>query len=358
LEIHLSGVDPVLVFDTESGVLTTAPVGIKEISSDGWSQFSLPALFDTGCRSDLLSLNGQAVPLRLSGSTSAALAGLVIEAEVCSNSPISLSVGEHRMSSTSGLNTGWDVDTVIFRDSDRKPVGIAEPVITDFKRGQRIIQGLNCPSGCWLEVFDGWNIGWSASLGDTRLTEPRSSTGGRNVWFLDSAEPTATIKLVWTPQKFMWWALAISLSTLVALAVLALRSNKHRLADPQPSSLPISEPQLTGMPPKKTVATWGFGLSLLVGFLVINPIWGLIIAALSAIFKRHPRLLSAIGWGLVALGLTFLLAQQVRTGAVPGFSWPSVFAKAHSPTLAGLVLLWVVATTDRYHSPKSPGDSV
>ncbi|MFM1751428.1 MAG: hypothetical protein RL119_390, partial [Actinomycetota bacterium] len=64
------------------------------------------------------------------------------------------------------------------------------------------------------------------------------------------------------------------------------------------------------------------------------------------------------GWGLVALGLAFLLAQQIRTGAEPGFSWPSIFARAHRPTLAGLVLLWVVAITDQYRVRKTPGDSV
>ena len=354
VRIHLSGIDPVLIVDSESGVLTTAPVGIREISSDGWSQVSPPEQFDTGCRTDLLSLDGQGVPLRLSGSLSAALTGQVIEAEFCSDSVLRLGAGEHRISSRSGLLTGWDVDAVAYRDTDRTPIDVAEPANTTFQRGQRTIQGLNCPSGCWLEVFDGWNTGWSASLGDTMLDEPRSSSGGRNVWFLDSAETSSPLEIVWTPQKFMWWALATSLSTLLVLAVMALRSSRSRVVVPQAAF----EPPLDPMSSRKTLSAGGVGLSLLIGFLVISPFWGLIVAALSALLRRHLRLLGVMGWGLVALGLAFLLAQQIRTGAEPGFSWPSIFARAHRPTLAGLVLLWVVATTDQYRVRKTPGDSV
>jgi len=50
------------------------------------------------------------------------------------------------------------------------------------------------------------------------------------------------------------------------------------------------------------------------------------------------------------VSLFFLFAQQIRTGAEPGFGWPSVFEKGHRPLLAGVLLLiagsWSTAPRD------------
>ena len=72
--------------------------------------------------------------------------------------------------------------------------------------------------------------------------------------------------------------------------------------------------------------------------LAISPVYGLlagIIAALTYGFRRT----HTVGVALISLGMLFLIAQQIRTGADPSFGWPSVFRRAHRPVLLGVVLI-------------------
>jgi hypothetical protein len=64
------------------------------------------------------------------------------------------------------------------------------------------------------------------------------------------------------------------------------------------------------------------------------------------------RSIHKVGLVLVTLGMLFLIAQQIRTGAVPSFGWPSVFRRSHQPILLGLVLI----TIDSWSATRSKSD--
>ncbi|MFM8382791.1 MAG: hypothetical protein ACKOA6_12485, partial [Actinomycetota bacterium] len=80
--------------------------------------------------------------------------------------------------------------------------------------------------------------------------------------------------------------------------------------------------------------------TFVIGTLTIDPLWGLGLTVLMLLIGRRPRLVTAAGVFLVSVAMLFVVAQQMRTGVLPGFAWPDVFARAHRPSLAGLVLLW------------------
>jgi hypothetical protein len=77
----------------------------------------------------------------------------------------------------------------------------------------------------------------------------------------------------------------------------------------------------------------------------VSPIWALVplivgfVTGFAPTTRRHLGvILTATGLSLITLGFLFVIAQQVRTGADPGFGWPSVFARAHRPALCGVVM--------------------
>jgi hypothetical protein len=63
------------------------------------------------------------------------------------------------------------------------------------------------------------------------------------------------------------------------------------------------------------------------------------LAGLIAATTFRSRSIHKAGLALIALGMLFLIAQQIRTGAEPSFGWPSVFRRAHRPVLLGVVLI-------------------
>jgi hypothetical protein len=76
----------------------------------------------------------------------------------------------------------------------------------------------------------------------------------------------------------------------------------------------------------------------IIGAIVISPLYG-ILAGLIAAATFRSRSMHKVGLALIALGMLFLIAQQIRTGANPSFGWPSVFRRAHRPVLLGIVLI-------------------
>jgi hypothetical protein len=94
--------------------------------------------------------------------------------------------------------------------------------------------------------------------------------------------------------------------------------------------------------------------------LVISPLYGLvagILATMSFTSKHLPK----IGITLITLGMLFLIAQQIRIGAIPSFGWPSVFRRSHRPVLLGIVLIslstWVTVRPNQ-NEPADPTASV
>src|SRR5205085_12537558 len=65
-----------------TGDTVTAPVGIAEVGIPGLRTASVPAKVPERCRTDLLSIDGKVIPVRVSGASSAAgnLAGLAVDA--------------------------------------------------------------------------------------------------------------------------------------------------------------------------------------------------------------------------------------------------------------------------------------
>jgi arabinofuranan 3-O-arabinosyltransferase len=223
------------------------------------------------------------------------------------------------------------INQLVLRSTRAKEASLSITIPTRDTRTQRITSINSCTSGCWLELADGWNIGWKASLSGETLADSVASSGGRLLWHLPDTQDGTQFETTWTPQLRMWIGIAITLiGLLLGLVVLALPRLRRRTL--RPDSQEITQPILVHS--ALTVVTY----AAIIGTIVISPLYG-ILAGLIAAATFRSRSMHKAGLVLIALGMLFLIAQQIRTGAEPSFGWPSVFRRAHRPVLLGIVLI-------------------
>lgn len=322
LVLSIEDIEAVMVLDDVFDREVPAPIGLVEVSSDAWQARPLPTTIDTGCRRDVVAIDGSPIPVRIRASVADVLDGRAIPVSFCEPRTLTLAPGRHLLASTAGTASAWTLETAVLRSIDRSDHGVASPVSLASGRGRRQVSGIDCPRSCWLELPDGWNTGWTGS--DTPERSPLASASGRNLWQVDG--DLGTLSVSWSPQRIMWVGLAVTLGSLVALLVWSGRAG------------PLTP--RTGRPRKPPSRLAVVVATLVIGSLAIDPLWGLGMAILVVLTGRRPRLVITAGLVLVSMAMLFLVAQQIRTGVLPGFAWPDVFARAHRPTLAGLVLLW------------------
>jgi arabinofuranan 3-O-arabinosyltransferase len=290
------------------------------------------------CRDDLITIDGTIIPVRLSnveGDQDQTFSFVGCE-------PVNLKIG-HRTLLTS-YDTSIHVDRIVLRSvSAQQPeASVVAPLAQS--RTTRTTSINSCTSGCWLELNDGWNIGWEGSLAGQTLRDPVASAGGRLLWRLPDTRDGTQFATTWTPQMRMWIGIAITLLGLIASLVILVVPRLRR-RNLQPEQSPIRRPITINS--RVEAVTYAAVLAAL----VISPVYGLlagVIAALAYGFRRT----HTVGIALISLGMLFLIAQQIRTGADPSFGWPSVFRRSHQPILLGLVLI----TIDSWSATRSKSD--
>jgi hypothetical protein len=223
------------------------------------------------------------------------------------------------------------INQLILRSTRATEASLSITTPTRDTRTQRTTSINSCTSGCWLELNDGWNIGWEGSLSGQTLADPVASAGGRLLWYLPDTQDGTQFETNWTPQLRMWIGIAITLiGLLLGLVVLALPRLRRRTL--RLDAHEVTQPILIHS--ALTVVTY----SAIGGAIVISPLYG-ILAGLIAAATFRSRSMHKAGMVLIALGMLFLIAQQIRTGADPSFGWPSIFRRAHRPVLLGVVLI-------------------
>ncbi|MFM8857982.1 MAG: alpha-(1-_3)-arabinofuranosyltransferase family protein [Actinomycetota bacterium] len=327
ISMTVVGIDSEDVVDEISGRIMSAPFALSELRSNSWRNESLPAQFDSGCRTDLASVDGNPIPIRIQGSVAAALRGEPVHVTVCGALP---RIERDSLFRTAlGSQTGWDIDRVRFMSAaTERPSPNPEILDVDGARSEFRTVIPDCGSKCWVEMPFGFSEGWQGSLEGDSLGPPMRSAAGRSLWPLEKASG-GDFAASWTPQRWMWIGLAVSLMTLVSLTALSLRERRHlRRTLAVDDSWPLGGQQSTRL----AAAVIGFAL----GAILVTPVWGIPIAL--AILLCPRVLLGRLAITSVGIGYTFVVLQQIRTGVQPGFGWPAVFERAHRPMLASLIV--------------------
>ena len=309
------------------------PVAIAEAGFSNVPLAAAPATVDTGCRDDLVQVNGQPFPVAIRGAEADARSGLDV---VACDASLALPEGSNRLTSTEGLTTGIDIDRVVLSsDVAGTPAPITAAGAPSRESGAAVRVTSSTPDSYhlkvrtdgtpfWLVLGQSQNDGWEATVNGKSLGTSHLVNGFANGWTVRPGEAgTVDIVLRWTPQRAVWIGLAVSGLAIVACLVLVLVPGRRSrpgvvvtpssaspvgadsLFDPPVADSPGSFAALA--PSLRTTVAAAFGAGVLTA--LVSRWWiGLLVAAAVLVAPRltRGRLLLAAG-SPVALALGALL---------------------------------------------------
>jgi hypothetical protein len=369
----------------ETSLATPLPIGIAQVSIPGVPNDRLPARLPAVCRASLLRIDGAPVPIRVSGSTAAALQGDGLQISTCAQSAsgVRLGAGTHLLQAADGAVTGLNLDQFAFDSAPgggpmRLPgdgflagpagaagVGSAAPKVSVVSQGAtRLSLAVSGATKPFLLVLgESVNKGWQASVnGGPSLGSSVLVDGFANGWVVNPAAVghgggggSATgagsgggsfgVTMGFAPQREVNDALAASALALLACIGIVLgslvRSRRRRpslaAADAEASEDAVGgapEPVLANpadfspaSPPSGRLAV-GVVAAGLVGYAAGGPWAGAAVGAgvLVALVARRGRVALRAASALAMAGSGFAIVIHEHFGRIgPGGGWPSYF---------------------------------
>ena len=360
LRIEVGAVAPHTTTDRRMGTQVELPAGIAEI--DGLPTRSAQAAPGTVCRDDLLNLDGEPVGLLI--DTAALLTDGSVTATTCDGDTVDLGAGHHRLISTNGLDTGIDVDDVVFSPGTSAATTHDAPAATlnSFSATDASVTVPACSEACWLIFGEGYNTGWTASIDGHDLGRPTPIAGGSNGWLLPASATVRHVSLRFAPQTTLDIALALSAGAVAAclvLALLPLIRGRRRLASTGPD---VQSDTIAFVAPwslssrRRTLLGAGFLVAASAAF--ISLWWGLAAVPVAAVLahRRQPRmaaLVAALGYatfGLLVAGVS--IVRQTPAG----MAWVGQLEPIHRAGVFFVLLLTASAFADDRPDSDGPQD--
>ncbi len=332
------------------------PVAIAELGAAGVRAPVRPASLPSTCRSDLLTLDGAPVPVKVVGTTAAALAGDPLAIVACNGTALStrLGTGRHDVRSADGRDTGIDVDRVLLASERGDVVAAVDPTtgaptppslppaptveVTNKGLSSFTLRVTNADAPFWLVLGESRNDGWQASIGSTNLGTPRLVDGYANGWLVTPTATTFTVRIEWTPQRLVWIGIAVSTAAAV-VCVSILERARHSTA------VVDDEPALDARPYRGPVR-WRTAITaavlLAAGAFVVAGVAIALVVALVAVaglrWRRGRWLTMGVAAGAPLLVGLYTAARQFHSDYPPGIEWPTAMSGAHVVSLAALMV--------------------
>lgn len=340
LTVEITGVDEQITIDRRYAEPTVLPVALVEIAAPGLEPVALPSSFDSGCRDDLLTIDGTPIGIRITAEVADLLDGVAVDATTCDTTPIALAAGPRLLRSTPASLTGLQVDRVVLRSEPASSVAPAAPeassTVVTTGRTHRTVEVAGCRGGCWLVLGEGHSDGWSASVAGVDLGPPVLVDGGFNGWRLPPLSGTGRVEIRWTPQPILTWSLiasALAALVCVGLAIADRRVRPVTVMD-RPRLAPVWSPPGWAEHPRRSVtvvvAAWA-----IVAALVVQPWWGAAAAAVGviAVALRAQRVAGVVALAIaVWIGAT-MVVRVVNDRPFPNAGWVLSFSDLHRPGL-------------------------
>jgi arabinofuranan 3-O-arabinosyltransferase len=380
--LRLTGLRPVTTNDWVSDNEIDQPIAVAEIGLPGEHVPALPETFDSGCRTDLVAVDGQPVPVRITGATAELLAGRPLPLRTCGDAPLSLADGTHDIDTALGRDAGLEVDRLVLRSAaggaaatldgstltqqatagtERRPEPAVAVTQDDHDRARVEVTGATEGEPFWLVLGESYNVGWTASADGEDLGEPVLVDGFANGWLVTPTSSSFAVDLRFAPQQRVDIAIIVSAAT--ALLCLALVIRRPRTVVDAPSSL--AEPyssvlafRYDGALPTRRLAIWtGVGVGLL-GLILAGPGVGLVIGILAGIGARHEafrRYLLLASPLALAVCAAYVIYIQVRWAPTPSLEWPVEMKRPHPLGWLAVLLLVADVIVDRVWQARRTG---
>ncbi len=244
LAVGIDAIRPITTIDYISERPVDLPVAVAELGVAGLTQPAPSGALAETCRSDLVTVDGAPVPVRVGGSVADATARLPLTVAPC-GPPLSLGPGPHDVRTAVGRDGGIDIDRLVLDSSPATPAApaaapagpaAAPPALT--VTGQtRVSYDLRVDGATqpfWLVLGQSLNDGWHARVNGADLGPPTLVDGYANGWRITPATSGPfVITLEWTPQRLVWMALGISALAVIACLVLVV-GDRRRVPPPPP----------------------------------------------------------------------------------------------------------------------------
>jgi hypothetical protein len=386
IRIKIIGTRVQMATRESTGDKVTAPVGIAEVGIPGLRVTPLPAALPSSCRADLLSIDGQPVPVRVSGAASAAanLSGLAVtpcDPRDPARAPtITLGPGDHVVRTSEGVRTGMQLDRVVLASAaggNRFAVGgghvtllgatsASKPTITVVQNGATRVRvhvtGADAPF--WMVLGESHSDGWKATVtGGGALGPSRLVDGYANGWLVRPDRASFDIVMEWTPQRQVWAAIWISLAAAVlCLALIGWSVFRRRrapgLTGASPSDADVriewpAQPRGTVAPTRRSRVLVPI-LAGLVATLVVAP-WAGVLAAVAVVLVqwRPPAraLLAVTPAALLAMVMVYMVSLQHHFRFPAVFEWPTLFPLGRPLGWLAVVFLGVDVLVERAQTP-------
>jgi arabinofuranan 3-O-arabinosyltransferase len=353
------------------------PVGIAELGIPGITRAAAPARV-SHCISDLLTIDGNPLPMRVTGPSGDAVALRSLKLTPCDSRYIAqLAAGTHQIAIRTGAysDTGIDVSHLVLASGAgggaaaasslalfNPPATTGAPNLTVVRQGRASLTARvdDATAPFWFVVGESNSSGWTVTVNGKKLGAPQLVDGYANGWLITPASPgSMTITADWAPQHALWKAMLISLAAFVAcLAIVGFALFRRKRAvetgaaiDATPSvRAPVT--MTTGIP--RSGVVWPVVITVaFVGAIIVSPIAGALVGIVTYSGSRRPswraalRIVPAAAFALI--GFTIALTQLIRHYPLR-FQWAQFFDWARAPVWIIVLLLLadaVIATAAR-----------
>jgi arabinofuranan 3-O-arabinosyltransferase len=344
----IASVKAVPVYDRISGGVNFPSLNIVEIAMPGVSAGVTPSTFPSQCRSNIVAIDGHAIPVAVTGTMADALAQKRLRVLPCQAAPFVLPAGTAQsVSSTAGYLTGINVNNVMLDSTGTNPAGPAsvDPVPASW-HGQTVVHAVLAPSmaGRLVVLGQSYNIGWHAILAGHDLGAPTLVDGASMAWQLPASLSGPTeITFAWQPQKVVNIAVALSSVALLSCLAIAVTGRPRRRRGSLEFAVADDVPLWGGFDATLHERPFALYLTAAAVGLAVSPVALLALLVLSWLWVRRRSLgrwiaiASAIG--VVAAAAITVTATQLKF--VHDISWPEHVHWANTAAWIGLAL-WVL----------------
>jgi hypothetical protein len=364
-------VEPVAIAEFGVPGVTVPPVGKGRI--------------DSGCRSDLLGIDGNLFPIRVTGAVADAQKPMGLTVTPCRGA-IELTNGTHILTTAQGNHAGFSIDRVaLASDTANTPLAVAqghvkvvtpapEPATVDVTHnGATTVRAhiANATAPFWLVLGQSRSPGWHARVvGGHDLGPSQLVDGYANGWLVTPPNTGAAgfdVVFEWTPQRQVWAAIWLSLlGALLCLGIIAVTWVRRRsvvataaTALPGDADADLAWSPVDAIRHGSRVRWIAPVVCGLLAALVVAPWVGLVVAAVVALVVAQPRLRAVVMLApaaLLALCGLYIVVEQYRYRYPSVFEWPTVFPHARTLAWIAVVLLAADAVTEILRARFDRGD--
>jgi hypothetical protein len=348
-----------------------APVAIAEFGIPGVRGPAAPSRIDSGCRADLLMLDGNPLSVRITGAASdaGAISGLTVRA--C-RGPLRLRPGRHELATARGSDVAFSIDRLVLASGsgdsqiaaqngrvqafDSPPTGGPRvDVVAAGNTHVRVhVSGATRPF--WLVLGQSQSPGWNAHIVGARdLGQSQLVDGYANGWLISPTSATFDITMDWTPQRQVWiaiWASLVFMLLCVAIVVVTWRRRMKSAARPGDADVDVG---WRGFVPPAGRTRWvAVAASALLAAVVVAPWVGIIVGFATLALTQRARtraVVVALPAALLALGGVYIVVEQVQHRWPSVFEWPTLFPYARTPAWIAVVLLAADAIVEVVRRP-------